>query len=413
MGYLRSILSLVALCCLDIMVANDLPIKMLGGQESIVIDFKTVNGYIIVPIQINETLEIDCIFDTGAEHSLLFNTIYTDILGLEYSDTIQLYGSDFMRYQEALITRQSWLKVGNGVSIKHDLLITQEAYYNFEELIGYRVEGILGMSYFKNLGIKIDYIKKKLHIFDAKGIDKFAKPDYHKQDMDVVSHKPYIKTSSKGSQVTYLLDSGANLSLLEYIDSTQQIQSKYIEGILGRGLGGEIVGYAGLSKSIPIFDQRFESIVVNYQVKQAMQDSVLGNVGFQRDGLVGNEVLAQFYIILDFLNREIYTKPNRHFSSKAKYNKSGIEVVSFGPNLNQYFIRSVVMTSPAELADIREGDIILSINRIPSSLYNLQAFKSLFSRKKDKKIRLKIRRQGKEIFKEFYLKDYLNDADYK
>lgn len=404
------VLCFAILTCLSTLSvkANELPIAMLGGKQSITIPFQFINGYIVTEVQINEVLTLECIFDTGAEHTLLFNPILADILSMTFSDTVRVYGTDFVDYRKAYITRDSELQIGTGESIDYDLLFLEGDIYNFRELVGYQIDGILGLSFFKNLGISIDYVKKRITVFNPKAIGKYVKKDFVEEPITVHNHKPYIKilNSSQESQVM-LLDSGADLSMLEYIQDKSSITTNYVEGVLGRGLGGDIVGYAGISGSKTILGRDFQSAIVNYQVKTADLDSFLINTDLDREGLIGNQMLKQFDIVLNLLSSTIYTRPNKYYSSTAVYNKTGIEPMVFGRNFNQYFVHSVVKSSPAYEVDIRRGDIILGINRLPMWFWNINSIKRLFSSKRDKAIRLKLKRDKDVIEKVVLLRDYL------
>lgn len=388
--------------------ANDLPIAMLGGKDFITVPFQFLNGYIVVEAEFNDVISLNCIFDTGAEHSLLFNPILANILALSFTDTVKVYGTDFVNYRHAYITRDSKLKVGTGKTIDHDLLFVDGDIYNFEQIVGRQIDGILGLSLFGNLGISINYVKRKIHIFNPKVVAKFVKKGFKEEPITVHNHKPYLTIfNAADEEEIMLLDSGANLSMLEYIDNESDITSNYINGILGRGLGGDILGYAGMSSRKTLMGQQYESIIVNYQIKSALLDSFFINTDWDRNGLIGNHVLKQFDLVFNMLTETLYTRPNKLFTRQAVYNKSGIEVVAFGKDFNQFFVHSIIEQSPALSADIRRGDILLSINKLPMFFWNINTINRLFSSKKDKSIKVKLNRDGTVIERRIRLESYL------
>ena len=124
-----------------------------------------------------------------------------------------------------------------------------------------------------------------------------------------------------------------------------------------------------------------------------------------RDGLVGNQILDRFNLIIDYHGEDLYLQPNRKYKKGFRFNKSGLSVISSGKNLNQYLIQDVISNSPAYEVGLLPGDKILSINRIPYFLLSMNRISRILSRKEGRTISIKIKRGlEKETFK-FQLKN--------
>jgi hypothetical protein len=87
-------------------------------------------------------------------------------------------------------------------------------------------------------------------------------------------------------------------------------------------------------------------------------------------GLIGNDVLRRFNLILNYPKRDIYLIPNSHFYESFDYSYSGIELYKVDSTI---VVGDVAKGSPAEAAGIKEGDIIVAINKNFSQ--NLAAYK--------------------------------------
>jgi C-terminal processing protease CtpA/Prc len=66
-----------------------------------------------------------------------------------------------------------------------------------------------------------------------------------------------------------------------------------------------------------------------------------------------------------------------------------------------------VDNSPAAIAGIKEGDLILKLNSTGADYLNLNTIQRRLSNKEGKRIRLKVLREGKKLEFTFTLKDLL------
>ena len=107
-------------------------------------------------------------------------------------------------------------------------------------------------------------------------------------------------------------------------------------------------------------------------------------------GLIGNDILRRFNVILNYPRSDIYITPNSHFGEAFDYSYSGIEL---------YFIEGLIIVgdvakgSPAETAGILEGDEVIAINNNFSQ--NLNQYKVTLQAPNEK-VRIIVRR-NKEL----------------
>lgn len=91
---------------------------LLQGKRKAVIPFKYVHNFIVVEARIYGILPLQFIFDTGAEHVILFKKEYTDLLQVPYDKRIPILGSDLSQEVYALIARNGVIEV-NGLPRNH------------------------------------------------------------------------------------------------------------------------------------------------------------------------------------------------------------------------------------------------------------------------------------------------------
>src|SRR5690606_10719295 len=147
-----------------------------------------------------------------------------------------------------------------------------------------------------------------------------------------------------------------------------------------------------------------EEPIANFPDPNSYMDSLkIGKTA--RHGTIGGEILSRFNIVFNFSKEEIFVKKNSSFKKRFYYNLSGLIVKAIGSNLNTFEIQEVRDLSTAHRADIREGDLILSINGIAANTLDLNQVLGLLSTKPGKKINLQINREGQILRKTFRLED--------
>ena len=119
-------------------------------------------------------------------------------------------------------------------------------------------------------------------------------------------------------------------------------------------------------------------------------------------GLIGNDLLRRFNIILNYERRDIHLLPNTHFNEPFDYAYSGIEL---------YYIDGLIMIgdvakgSPAEAAGLKEGDIVIAINsNFTQNMNQMKKALQTFG----KPLKMIVQRDGELIQKEFKVKNILH-----
>jgi predicted aspartyl protease len=265
---------------------------------------------------------------------------------------------------------------------------------------GERVDGIIGYSILKKFIFKIDYDSSKIEIF-SKGTLKYPKGGF--------LFRPLISTlpiqsvrvkDSKTVQSRFLYDIGAGLCLMlstDFIEDSMLLYKKrkfYTKE--AEGPGGRIKMKVTVIKEIKIGPYRFRNIPV-YIFKDEYNITSYPFLG----GLIGNEILRRFNCILNYERRDFYLIPNSHFLDPFDYSYSGVELYFIG---GQIIIGDVAAGSPGEVAGVKEGDVVISINKIFNQ--NLTQLKAALQSTNDK-VKIIVRRDKELKVFEFKVRSIL------
>lgn len=379
------------------------------GRKKVQIPFELRNNLVIVPVVLNGMLPLKFVVDTGVQTGILTQKAFSDILNLQYSKKYIIAGPGGEGIVEAYITNNVSLDLPGIHGTGHALLVLNEDYLELRNYLGTDVHGILGYELFSRFIVEINY-EKKLLIVSAPSRFK-RKRSYRRVPMTVEDTKPYIVTEvtlSNGDviQAKLMMDSGASHGLLLEPQSDPRIvvPPKVVSSQIGRGIGGEIMGKVGRIKSMTVGDYLLKGPVANFPDPNSYMDSLkIGRT--KRNGTIGGEILSRFNIVFNFSREEIFLKKNSSFKKKFYYNLSGLIVKAIGSDLNTFEITDVRTASTAQKADVKVGDLILSINGISTSTLDLNQVLGLISTKPGKRINLQINRGGQIMKRTFHLED--------
>jgi hypothetical protein len=193
----------------------------------------------------------------------------------------------------------------------------------------------------------------------------------------------------------FLYDMGAGLCMLltkDFIaDSTFLDKRKKRWVKEGEGLGGKIDMELIVMKEIKIGPYKFRNVPV-YLFDDENNVTSYPYMG----GLIGNDILRRFNVILNYTHNDIHLTPNTHYTDVFDYSYSGIEL---------YLVEGLIVVgdvakgSPAEAAGVKEGDEVIAINKNFSQ--NLNQYK-IALQAPNEKIKLILRRDNQ--MKEFEFK---------
>ncbi len=364
------------------------------------IPFEYKNNMIIVNVLFQKTFPLKFIFDTGAEHTILSRKEITDILGLQYQRAFKLVGADMSQDLTAHLVMGTHMEIGKKMLLPFQpILVLEDDYFRFEEVTGLKIHGVLGADIFRTFILKINYQRQVITLMKPSWFNE-KKPveDFTAIPIEITKYKPYINCPLKIYQdssinVKLLLDSGATIALILNTNTHDNLKlpPNVLSGNIGLGLGGFLEGFMGRVESLTLDEFYFKEVLTNFQDLPPQIDTSLLN---GRNGIIGNQILSRFTIIIDYWNEMLYLKPNRNFDASFKYDKSGAVIIAGGIQLNQFIVHDVIENTPASIAGLRVGDEIRNINWTPAAFFSLRDIISLLSRKEGKKIRMIVKRNG-------------------
>ncbi len=260
---------------------------------------------------------------------------------------------------------------------------------------GERIDGIMGYAVLSRYIVKIDYDKVKV-IFCTRGTIRYPRGGYLlRPQMNQLVSQPMRVRDAKTISSRFLFDIGAGLCMLfsrDFIEDSNFLDKKRrLWPKEGEGLGGKIDMELTVIKEVKIGPYKFRN-VPSFIFNDEFNVTAYPQMG----GLLGNDIMRRFNIIMNYAKGDIYITPNQHFSELFDYSYSGLELYLIGGKI---IVGDVAPGSPAELAGILEGDVVLAVNK--SFNQNLNQYK-IALQTPNEKVKLILRRD--DIIIELMLK---------
>ncbi|MBW8361382.1 MAG: aspartyl protease family protein [Kaistella sp.] len=411
------------------------------SKKTTVIPFQLINNLIFIPVELNG-VPLTFLLDTGVSETILFSTDNKEI-DFKKLEKIKFSGLGGTLEIEGLKSIRNQLKIGKHFNDpSHTVFIILDEDFNFSSHVGIPVNGIIGYSFFRNHPVSINYLTKKIAVFE----DETALPKnmgkYREFPITVEYNKPYVmaevemKNEKKSSKLLLDLGNSDALWLFPALIKDFVYNRPNIEDFLGRGFNGDVYGKRSRIHNLYLGDFKFEKPLIAMPDEFSIQHI---NMVKDRKGSVGSEILRRFTIIFDYKNKKMFLRKNKHYGDDFHFNMSGIDFKHDGVKWEQemvkvetptqnsnagnevnvianpfqykfvlkplYSVAGIRKESPGFKAGLKKGDVVISINGKKTSNMTLNSINELMRSEEGKAIEITVIRNAETLSFTFNLED--------
>lgn len=379
-------------------------------SKNITIPFKTASNLIIIPVTINDSDTLNFILDTGVKYPIITELPFVNKLNLNYMMHVPVKGLGDDHELTAYRSSNNNLKLAGMTAWNQEVQMIIDENFQISHMLGIPVHGLIGFNLFRDYIVKIDYANEKLTLY---------RPEHHKyrdRNKDIImplhieANKPFVRTTiltdeNQEVPVKLLVDTGASdaLWLSKNSDSRIHLPQNHIEAFLGKGLSGDVFGIKGRIEAIWVGPLVMAKPIVAFPESDLIDQLITTN---DRNGTLGAEILRRFVVTIDYRNSRLTLRPTARTKEDFNYNMSGMEVINPMPGLPIFTIANIRENSPAYFAGLRENDQILSLNNNHHRSLELNDINLLLQSRENKKIKVKVLRDGEEYQTSFDLKKF-------
>ncbi|HUB60016.1 MAG TPA: aspartyl protease family protein [Puia sp.] len=328
-----------------------------------------IGGIILGKVRLGDFPDsLNFIFDTGCGGISLDSQTARRLNLVPYPSSATIRGIAGMRQEKLL----DGMRLRLGPVTLDSLTMQVNNYDILTSIYGEKIDGILGYTFFSRYLVRVDYDSCRIDIY-KKGPVTYPKGGYLLRPRLVgLPMTEGRLNDARDISSRFYFDTGAGLCLLfssEFAADSAIFGHKRKRPVRaeGAGLGGKKEMQLTTLKNFSIGPFRFRQIPV-----YVFDDSYDVTNYPQLGGLIGNDLLRRFNLIVNYAKSEIYLMPNASFHQPFDYSYSGVTIALIDGKI---VVTDVMKDSPAEKAGFREGDIVLMVNG--NGRQNVQEYEGL------------------------------------
>lgn len=253
---------------------------------------------------------------------------------------------------------------------------------------GEKIDGIIGYSFLSRYIVKIDYDSLRIFVY-TKGTMKYPRGGFLIRPLLI--NIPVFSTTVRDDREVmnrYYFDTGAGMCLLlskDFVDDSNFVSTRRKwYATQAEGLGGKAPMKQGVVKMMKLGPYKFRN-VPTYIFEDDFNVTSYPYLG----GLIGNDLLRRFNIIINYERRDLYLMPNSHLREPFDYSYTGLGMYVIDGEIT---VIDVMPGSPAEIAGFKPGDVVMAIEN--NFTNNIQTYKTLLQTPGGKLKILVLREEG-------------------
>lgn len=343
-------------------------------------------GVILIKATFNDIPDsLNFILDTGSGAISLDSTTAAEFNIPNYPSGLKISGIAGVR--PVNVSRNNRLNFP-GLSIDSlDFFINN--YDILSSVYGFRIDGVIGHSFFSRYIVAIDYDKLIISVYTP-GTFKYPRGSYFLKP--VIRSLPIQSLMIEDERTingNFYLDTGAGLCFLltsKFVSDSSFLKKKRkLVPILVQGMGGKKALELTVIKRVKIGRFVFRNVPTN------IFDDEFNALSYPHiGGLIGNDILRRFNVVINYKEGLFALKPNTHFRDLFDYSYSGMNM--YMDENGQIIIDDIMKNSPAERYGLKNGDVVIGINKNLSN--DLTTYRNLIQ-DVSKKVSFLILRDGK------------------
>ncbi|HSC54416.1 MAG TPA: aspartyl protease family protein [Phnomibacter sp.] len=222
---------------------------------------------------------------------------------------------------------------------------------------GLKIDGIIGYSFLRRYIVAMNYDDKIMTVYS---IGDLKYPRGGTMLRPAISGLPMQfaeMEDAKNITGRFYLDTGAGLNLLLSNDFASD-SSLFSSGkkkfpTIAEGLGGKKDMELTTMKRFKLGNFKFLNVPV-FLFEDEFNVTAYPHLG----GLIGNDILRRFNVIINYSRSEFHLVPNTHFREPFDYSYTGLGLYYTNGTI---VVTDVIPKSPAAVAGLQVGDVVIAV----------------------------------------------------
>jgi hypothetical protein len=289
-----------------------------------------------------------------------------------------------------------------GLKLENQSVLEMEVpmLMDFEKELG----GVLGYDFLGRFVVKFDYIKQVITLYDPDAYKPVK--EGHTVFLELDGRTPIVSGSLDGISCRLRIDTGSDgtVSFSEAFVEANKLRKKYPYSTSSAAVGTGGAFYETLHRV-----KKFS--LAGYNMNDLLATFSADEKGFESDGVqgnLGNSIISQFTLIIDYPHEQATFIPNSNF---GKSDDDGYFLgISLSEKAKKIVIDLVEPYTPAFKAGVKVGDVLLSINGVTTKKRSVDKVQKMIDHDKQKSYTLVIKRKGKVLTLKMKSAKYLDSS---
>lgn len=270
------------------------------------IPFQLINDLIVIPVLVNGEQTLNFILDTGTQSPIILNDKYVKGMDMKLGRNMRFQGAGNGKLVEGRVISSMSLQIGDAYAGHIGGLLLDNNPLSNLRLEKLRIHGIIGASLFRSFAVEIDYITQTLRLHDDRQfLNQHA---YSAHEMEIEVSRPLLRTEvvfrEKRYPLKLMIDTGFNNQMLIYDSEAVDFHPRRFS-MIGKGYSGNIKGSEVNLKSLKLANRQLFNLSSFFPSRSSYKKWAEANHS-GRDGIIGNKLLKQFCVVLDYANEKFY-----------------------------------------------------------------------------------------------------------
>ena len=250
--------------------------------------FQSIRNLIVLPVVINDSIQVNLILDTGCRNLVLFGKRFQKLFQTEPNQKVQFSGLGDGNPIHGKLSLNNKVSIQAVIGEKIPIIVVPEknlfsTYAN--------IHGVIGYDIFIKFEIELDPVQQVITFRPAATSE--LSNDYEKIPLTIEDSRPLIKsqvffTNSDGLSCDLMLDTGSSLGLLMKTTDLKNFPGGN-KKILGRGLNGNVLGIETTASKLILSTFEISAITAG-----------ITHSAWHNYASVGMEVMKDYTIVLNY-----------------------------------------------------------------------------------------------------------------
>lgn len=257
--------------------------------HAVTLRFRTAGNLILLPVTINDTIQVNLVLDTGCRNLVLFGRRFTKLFRQHPTKLIQFSGLGNGTPVTGGLSLDNKVSINAVLGKKIPVVIVKDQNL-FED---YRqVDGVIGYDIFIRFEVELDLARQLITFRPASTAN--ISPEYEKIPIRIEDSRPIIRSviffpGREGQPCDLMIDTGSSLGLLLKTTDLNKYLPEGPTAVLGRGFNGDLEGSEAQADKL---------LLAHYEMNKLPAGIVYSP--WHNYASIGMEVMKHYSIVLNY-----------------------------------------------------------------------------------------------------------------